>query len=276
MSFLPAEPYTPPQIVTKSKRLSRSVSLSGEGLGLPAPLSRSQSLTPQSGSGEGAGHPAPPSHSQSLIPHSQSSTLPEMLHSIDEVGAASDLEVSREQDESLESSEKSEQGSGFYLPNEQSSGSSDAEKEKNSGKLGLKGGVNMPHVATPLLPPLDQPVPDDWVSVKGEFVSVTAITISHLAKDTIAVPDAKLDDGTIYLVIVHGSVTRLKMLQFFLAMQDGSQKPSEDAEIIKVKAYRFEPEASEGLMTVDGEVTDFGPIQGQVMPSMAKIMSLVK
>lgn len=46
------------------------------------------------------------------------------------------------------------------------------------------------------------------------------------------------------------------------------------AEMIPVTAFRLEPETSGGHMTVDGEVVDYGPIQAELMPSLANVMSM--
>jgi len=49
-----------------------------------------------------------------------------------------------------------------------------------------------------------------------------------------------------------------------------------DTVIVPVLAFRLEPDVSlpPGLLTVDGEQVDYGPIQAQVLPSMARVMSI--
>jgi len=49
-----------------------------------------------------------------------------------------------------------------------------------------------------------------------------------------------------------------------------------DTVIVPVLAFRLEPDPSlpPGLLTVDGERVDYGPIQAQVLPSMARVMSI--
>jgi len=49
-----------------------------------------------------------------------------------------------------------------------------------------------------------------------------------------------------------------------------------DTTIVPVLAFRLEPDPSfpPGLLTVDGECIDYGPIQAQVLPSMARVMSI--
>lgn len=43
--------------------------------------------------------------------------------------------------------------------------------------------------------------------------------------------------------------------------------------MIPVRAFRIEPEGTNGHMTVDGEEVDYGPLQAEVFPSMANVMS---
>jgi len=49
-----------------------------------------------------------------------------------------------------------------------------------------------------------------------------------------------------------------------------------DTTVIPVLAFRLEPDAAfpPGLLTVDGECVDYGAIQAQVLPSMARVMSI--
>uniref|UniRef100_A0A3Q3KEC3 DAGKc domain-containing protein n=1 Tax=Monopterus albus TaxID=43700 RepID=A0A3Q3KEC3_MONAL len=55
----------------------------------------------------------------------------------------------------------------------------------------------------PLIPGLDQPVPESWTVVKEEdFVLVLAMYQSHLAEDLWAAPGAMADDGLIHLFYV--------------------------------------------------------------------------
>ena len=70
-------------------------------------------------------------------------------------------------------------------------------------------------VRTPLLAPLDEPVPDDWVTIDDEeFVLVGAVYQSHLAKDNLMARNARLADGVIYLVWTKSSLaTRIGKIQ---------------------------------------------------------------
>nr|CAD7445572.1 unnamed protein product [Timema bartmani] len=121
---------------------------------------------------------------------------------------------------------------------------------------------------------LMQPVPDHWVCIKGEFVMVHAAYQSHLSNDCFFAPNSKLADGIIWLVVIRAGISRGQLLQFLLGLSSGSHLQCAQAEMIPVTAFRLEPaEGTTGHMTVDGESVDYGPLQAELMPSLAHIMS---
>jgi len=131
-------------------------------------------------------------------------------------------------------------------------------------------------ILSPLLPALDQPVPEGWVTIEDEFILVGGIYQSHLAKDNLMTPEATLDDGLIHLVFVRGDCSRVNLIRLFVALEGGLEVRENDhsTEVVKVLGFRLEPHSTTGLMTVDGERIDYGPIQAQVLPSMARVMSI--
>lgn len=130
------------------------------------------------------------------------------------------------------------------------------------------------HIPTPLLVPLTEAVPSNWVTIEDDFTLVGAVYQSHLAKDNLMAADATLSDGIIHLVIIKATISRLRLAQVFTRLETGLQTDDPSTELIRVRAFRLEPLTTKGgLMTVDGEVIDHGPIQAQVLPSMARIMS---
>ncbi|XP_047212201.1 sphingosine kinase 1-like [Girardinichthys multiradiatus] len=126
-----------------------------------------------------------------------------------------------------------------------------------------------------LLPSLDQQVPENWTVVNEEdFVLVLAIYQSHLAEDLWTVPGAMADDGLIHLFYVTAGISRPALLRLFLAMEKGSHLACGCPHLVyeKVRALRLEPISQQGMITVDGEVVEYGPIQAQVHPGMAKLI----
>lgn len=154
-----------------------------------------------------------------------------------------------------------------------------AERNGSDGSLGYASAEgngasgDSSHIPTPLLVPLAEAVPSNWITIEDDFTLVGAVYQSHLAKDNLMAPDATLNDGIIYLVIIKATISRLRLAQVFTKLETGLQTDDPSTELVKVQAFRLEPMTPKGLMVVDGEVVDHGPIQAQVLPSMARIMS---
>ncbi|XP_035472266.1 sphingosine kinase 1 [Scophthalmus maximus] len=136
------------------------------------------------------------------------------------------------------------------------------------------GGKSMTLVDS-LLPGLDQPVPESWTVVKEEdFVLVLAVYQSHLAEDLWTVPGAMADDGLIHLFYVTAGISRPALLRLFLAMEKGAHLACGCPYLVheKVKALRLEPISPQGVITVDGEMVEYGPVQAQIHPGLARLI----
>ncbi|XP_070838930.1 sphingosine kinase 1-like [Chaetodon trifascialis] len=127
-----------------------------------------------------------------------------------------------------------------------------------------------------LLLPLDQPLPSDWVVVQEEdFVLMLAMYQSHLAEDLMAAPRATSDDGVIHLFYVTAGISRTALLKLFLAMEKGAHLASNCQHLVhtKVRALRLEPYSPKGIITVDGEVVEYGPLQAEVHRGLARLIT---
>ncbi|KAM7394033.1 hypothetical protein PAMP_020860 [Pampus punctatissimus] len=127
-----------------------------------------------------------------------------------------------------------------------------------------------------LLPPLEQPLPSDWVVVPEEdFVLMLAMYQSHLAEDLLAAPDATPDDGTIHLFYVRAGISRTALLRLFLAMEKGAHLATNCQHLVhtKVRALRLVPYSPKGIITVDGEVVEYGPVQAEVHRGLARLIT---
>ncbi|NWZ60940.1 SPHK1 kinase, partial [Haliaeetus albicilla] len=119
-----------------------------------------------------------------------------------------------------------------------------------------------------LLVPLGQPVPPSWVTLEGDFILVLAIYQSHLGAELVAAPRARPDDGLIHLCYVRAGVSRGALLRALLAMTRGGGGGGTDAAAgpplsrVPARAFRLEPLTPRGVLTVDGERVEYGPLQG--------------
>lgn len=126
-----------------------------------------------------------------------------------------------------------------------------------------------------LLVPLDQPVPKSWVTMEDNFVLMLAIYQTHLGADLFTAPFARFNDGLIHLFYVKAGISRAALMRLFLAMEKGTHVQQECSHLIHVPvhAFRLEPLTDKGVLTVDGERVEYGPIQGQVHHSVASLVT---
>ncbi|KAF1411167.1 Sphingosine kinase 1, partial [Spheniscus humboldti] len=128
-----------------------------------------------------------------------------------------------------------------------------------------------------LLVPLGQPVPPSWVTLEGDFVLVLAIYQSHLGAELVAAPRARPDDGLIHLCYVRAGVSRGALLRVLLAMARGGGGDAVTAgpplARVPARAFRLEPLTPRGVLTVDGERVEYGPLQGQIHRGLARLLT---
>lgn len=127
-----------------------------------------------------------------------------------------------------------------------------------------------------LLPPLDEPVPKDWVTLDDDFITVCASYQSHMGSDIIMAPDARFNDGVMHLCLVRAGVLKSELIQLMGMLEKGTHvdHPSPNVELIKVLAFRLEPYGKEGIIMVDGEKVHSDSLQAQVLPGLANLMAI--
>jgi len=63
-------------------------------------------------------------------------------------------------------------------------------------------------------------------------------------------------------------------VQFLLGLSNGTHLTCSGVDMVPVKAFRIEPmEGTTGHITVDGEEVDYGPLQAEIFPSLASVMT---
>ncbi|XP_004451171.1 sphingosine kinase 2 isoform X2 [Dasypus novemcinctus] len=126
-----------------------------------------------------------------------------------------------------------------------------------------------------LLPPLGAPLPPGWVTLEEDFVLILAISPSHLGADLVAAPHARFDDGLVHLCWVRGGISRAMLLRLFLAMEHGSHFNVGCPQLgyAVAHAFRLEPLTPRGVLTVDGEQVEYGPVQAQLHPGLGTLLT---
>uniref|UniRef100_A0A8C1LCP4 Sphingosine kinase 1 n=1 Tax=Cyprinus carpio TaxID=7962 RepID=A0A8C1LCP4_CYPCA len=150
-----------------------------------------------------------------------------------------------------------------------------ADSERQSASAGFSTADS--RLPDHLLVPLEQPVPQDWTLVEEqEFVLVLAMFQSQLDEELLAAPDARADDGLIHLFYVTAGISRTMLLLLFRAMQSGTHLDWGCSHLVyrRARALRLEPLSTAGVMTVDGERVEYGPLQAQVHRGVAQVLYL--
>jgi sphingosine kinase len=127
-----------------------------------------------------------------------------------------------------------------------------------------------------MLPPLEEPVPADWVTIEEDFVTVCAAYQTHLGSDLIMAPDARFSDGIIHLCFVKAGIQKGELIALMGMLEKGTHidHPSPNIEMVKVLAFRLEPEVKDCIIMVDGERVDDDKLQAQILPGIANLMAI--
>uniref|UniRef100_UPI00358F163E sphingosine kinase 2-like n=1 Tax=Myxine glutinosa TaxID=7769 RepID=UPI00358F163E len=146
----------------------------------------------------------------------------------------------------------------------------------NGGELGGNGDGPGSVYGPPddLLPLLDEPIPQHWRQEENDYVLVLALYQSHLAADLLFSPLALPDDGIIHLWIVRAGISRRALLRFFMSLARGRHLTVDSPHVahITARAFRLEPLQPGGIITVDGEQVEYGPLQAQIHPHLARLI----
>ena len=123
-----------------------------------------------------------------------------------------------------------------------------------------------------LLPSLSGPVPENWEVIERDFMAVTLLMIPHMAHNFFGDPEFAIGTGKIRVVVIDGQVSRLGMFGLLTKADTGEHLEMNGVIRKDVKAFRFEPHTSPGMLTIDGEEVYYGPLQCQIHPTLARVM----
>ena len=125
----------------------------------------------------------------------------------------------------------------------------------------------------PLLPKsLTDPVPSNWVTVDGEFVIIAPVMIPHMANGFLVDPNFSIGMGKFRIFYVTSDMGRLQLLSMLSGADTAKHMEMAHVQLVDAKAYRIEPITTPGMMTLDGEVVPYGPMQAQVHKHLGRVM----
>ena len=74
-------------------------------------------------------------------------------------------------------------------------------------------------------------------------------------------------------MIIRKGVTRLQLSNILLELESGKHREAPGVETLPVTAFKLEPITPHGHLTLDGELIEYGPIEAEVLPGCARLMS---
>jgi hypothetical protein len=124
------------------------------------------------------------------------------------------------------------------------------------------------------LKPLGKPVPNDWLTIEDEFILFLIVKMPLMGVDFIISPETRFDDGNMVLIFNKAGIPKLDLIKLLSDSSSGNFLKNPHLDFVKIKAFRLEPESElAGNMMVDGERIEYGSIQGEIMPEMARILT---
>ena len=144
--------------------------------------------------------------------------------------------------------------------------------ESNRGEETATARGKVVEPRTDLLPALSDPVPDSWVTIDGEFNNVSILMTSHMAHGIVGHPDLTIGTGKFTITYTPGTLSRVGMLRLLKDSDTGAQVYLDEVHTIHTKAFRLEPITAPGMLTVDGEVIPYGPMQSQLHPHLGRLI----
>ena len=115
-------------------------------------------------------------------------------------------------------------------------------------------------------------MPEDWIVEEGRFVIIYSSLVSHLGTKLFFAPEARLDDGITWLMMIKGGASRRQILSYFINQEVGKHVDLPWVKIIPVRAFRLES-FDDSIITIDGEMAHTDVVQGRVLPGKARILS---
>ena len=130
-----------------------------------------------------------------------------------------------------------------------------------------------------ILDPIPTNIPEcsnQWVVEEGTYLGACITSTPYVAADFFVAPHTQLDDNQLCLILFSGQMTRANLLKALVEVEKGKHVGIPGLDIIPVTAVRIEPlgeKDGKGMMTVDGELIESGPLQCHIMQGAAKLFS---
>lgn len=98
----------------------------------------------------------------------------------------------------------------------------------------------------------------EWKELKGPFHMFWGVNVSHTGAQGHLAPNAGIDDGYYYMLVVEGAYSRLNMTRMLFGLEDGTHIGKKQVQLIRTRAFTLQVDNPEDRLCVDGELFD-GP-----------------
>lgn len=114
----------------------------------------------------------------------------------------------------------------------------------------------------------------NWTVIEGKFLFLYVVQTSHVASTICCSTDIKLDDG-MFTIFVGQEMSRFEMLMLLIELDNNGMTKHPKVKVYQCTQYFLEPITEEdGILSLDGEVIQYGPIKASVLPSAARVLVL--
>ena len=125
---------------------------------------------------------------------------------------------------------------------------------------------------TDFLPGFNEPIPESWKVIEGDFVGLLFVSTSHIGKDAICAPEKTPGDGIVYCICLHSEMSRSDLLTVLAKMETGDIVDVHGVSMVKARAFRIEPCAAPSkIFTIDGERFEWGKLQAEVCRGLGRV-----
>ena len=94
----------------------------------------------------------------------------------------------------------------------------------------------------------------------------------HVGKGMKMAPKASIDDGEMDIIIVENNFSRIKLLQMFPKLFNGSHVNSKLVKYKKAKSFKLYPEVNEKL-NIDGDMGGLTPVTVSIEPEKLMLLN---
>ncbi|KAK9245669.1 ATP-NAD kinase-like domain-containing protein [Lipomyces tetrasporus] len=118
------------------------------------------------------------------------------------------------------------------------------------------------------------PIPEDWKSIDTSSLAVFYVgKMPWVSSDALFFPAALPHDGYMDMILIDSSIPKKEILSILLGVAEGKHFDSKYLHYYKVDAYRIEPKAHSGYISIDGESFNFTPFQVELHPGLGTVLS---